>query len=140
MLPVVFILMVLTVFSIWGCSPKNTVVPNYNEFIMQIDSIQHPSSVFLGSNLPIKFYGMIGPNGCYTFSRFSPSLKNKTINITVYGKQEESTSCGTTTSYLNGGTLTVTHLDTGRYVIHVSQPAPPDIYDTVHVRLRSPVK
>jgi hypothetical protein len=135
LLPVVISVMMLTAFSFWGCNPNNSDIPNYKEFIMQIDSIQHPSSIPLGRNLTIKFYGTIGPDGCYTFSRFSPSMQGRNINVTVYGKQSDATSCDTAVSYLYGAALNVTQLDTGRYIIHVSQPVPPDIYDTVYVQL-----
>lgn len=129
------VMLLVAVFSFWGCNPDNTDYPNYTEFVMQIDSIQYSSSVLLGRNLNIKFYGTIGPNGCYTFSRFDPSLQGRNINITVYGKHSDATTCDTATSYLEAATLTVAQLDTGRYIIHVSQPVPPDIYDTVYVRL-----
>ncbi len=136
LLPVAIALTLFASFTFWGCNPNNTDYPNYTEFVMQIDSIQHPSSILLGRNLNIKFYGKIGPDGCYTFSRFAPSLQGKNINITVYGKHSDATSCDTATSYLDGATLAVTQLDTGRYIIHVSQAEPPDIYDTVYVHIR----
>jgi len=125
----------LMAFSFLGCNPNNKAVPKYTEFMMHIDSIQHPSSLPLGQNLNIKFYGVIGPDGCYTFSRFSPSMQDRNINIIAYGKHSDATSCDMAISYLEGATLTVNQLDTGRYIIHVSQPNPPDIYDTVYVQM-----
>ncbi len=125
----------LMAFSFWGCNPNNTDIPNYTTFVMKIDSIQHPSSVLLGRKLDIKFYGTIGPNGCYTFSHFDPSLQGRNINVTVYGQHSDATTCDMAVSYLNGAMLSVSQLDTGRYIIHVSQPNPPDIFDTVYVRM-----
>ncbi len=127
----------LLAFSFWGCNPNNKDIPNYTEFMMQIDSIQHPTIIPLGRNLDIKFYGTIGPDGCYTFSRFDPKLdeNNKVISVTAYGKHSDETVCDQSISYLEGATLSVSQLDTGRYIIHVFQPVPPDIYDTVYVRL-----
>jgi len=133
---VAIIMMVLFAFSFWGCNPNNTDIPNYTTFVMRIDSIRHPSSIFMERNLTIQFYGTIGPDGCYTFSHFSPSMKNKNINVTVYGRHVDETTCNDAISYLNGATLDVAKLDTGMYIIHVIQPSPPDIFDTVYVKMR----
>ena len=136
LLPVILITMVLVTFSFWGCNPNNTDIPNYTTFVMRIDSIHYPSSIFMERDLNIKFFGTIGPDGCYTFSHFSPLLKNKNINVTVYGRHVDKTTCNDAISYLYGATLDVAKLDTGRYIIHVIQPSPPDIYDTVYVKMR----
>lgn len=136
LLTITVVVTMLAAFNFWGCKPDNNNYPNYTEFVMHVDSIQHPSSLYLGSNLSIKFYGEIGPDGCYTFSRFSGKMQGREIQVTAYGKHEESTACDTAISYLYGATLTVSQLDTGRYVIHVFQPSPPDIYDTIYVRMR----
>jgi len=136
LLPVAILVMVLFAFSFWGCNPNNTDIPNYTTFVIRIDSIQYPSSIFMERNLNIKFYGTIGTDGCYTFSHFSPTLKDKKITVTVYGKHIAKPICDQAISYLNGATLDVAKLDTGRYIIHVIQPSPPDIFDTVYVKLR----
>ncbi len=136
LLPVVISVMVLVTFFFWGCNPNNTDIPNYTTFVIRIDSIQHPSSIFMERNLTIKFYGTIGTDGCYTFSHFSPSFKNKNITVTVYGRHIDKTTCNQSLSYLNGATLDVAKLDTGMYIIHVVQPSPPDIFDTVYVKMR----
>ncbi len=134
--PVAIIVMVLFTFSFWGCNPNNTDIPSYTTFVIRIDSIQYPSSIFMERNLTIKFYGTIGTDGCYTFSNFSPTFKDKKINVTVYGRHINKTTCNQSIPYLNGATLDVAKLDTGMYIIHVIQPSPPDIYDTVYVKMR----
>ncbi len=117
-----------------SCRQDTYDLPKYTEFVMQIDSIQMPSTLKLGQSLKIKFYGTIGPDGCYVFSRFDPKAEGKTITVTAYGKHEEKSVCPDVISRLEGALLEVNLLDTGRYVVHVSQPSPPDIYDTVTVR------
>ncbi len=121
------------VLFLGSCDTTSYDIPKYTEFVMQIDSIQMPSTIKLGQRLDIKFYGTIGPDGCYRFSRFAAKADNKTISVTVYGRHEEKDLCNEAVSYLNGGLLQINMLDTGRYVVHVSQPKPPDIFDTVYV-------
>ncbi len=118
-----------------SCKQDNLNLPKYKEFVMQIDSIQMPATLKLGQSLKIKFYGTIGPDGCYVFSRFAPKAQGKNITITVYGKHEEKSVCPQVISRLEGGLLEVNLLDTGRYVVHVSNPNPPDIFDTVTVKM-----
>jgi hypothetical protein len=134
------LLVILSVFLLSGfllvngCDNSPYDLPQYTEFQVHVDSIEHPSHIFLGQNLTIKFYAMLGPNGCYTFSRFDAKISGNMLNIAVYGKQEKSDVCNDGISYLYGGTLQVNRLDTGMYIIHVNQPVPPDIYDTVYVK------
>ena len=123
------------VFFFGSCKQDNLNPPKYTEFVMQIDSIQMPATLKLGQSLKIKFYGTIGNNGCYSFSRFAPKAEGNTITVTAYGKLEEKDVCAEVISRLEGGLLEVNLLDTGRYVVHVSNPNPPDIFDTVTVRM-----
>ncbi len=121
-------------FFIGGCDDDSYDIPEYTEFQVQVDSIEYPSSIFLGQNLTIKFYATLGPDGCYTFSRFDATLTDNLIDVTVYGKHEQRDICTDAISYLYGSALDVSRLDTGMYIIHVNQPYPPDIYDTVYVK------
>ncbi len=130
----IFLMVLGSFLFMESCDTTSYDIPKYTEFVMQIDSIQMPSAIKLGQRLDIKFYGTIGPDGCYRFSRFAAKADNKTITVTVYGRHEEKNVCNEAVSYLNGGLLQVDMLDTGRYVVHVSQPNPPDIFDTVYVK------
>ncbi len=127
--------LLVSILFLGSCKQDHWDVPKYKEFVMQIDSIQMPSALKLGQSLKIKFYGTIGPDGCYVFSRFAPKAQGKNITVTVYGKHEEKNICPQVISRLEGGLLQVNLLDTGRYVVHVSNPNPPDIFDTVMVRM-----
>ncbi len=116
-----------------GCKLESSN-PNYSEFAIQVDSIQHPDTIAIGKMLNIKFYGTIGPSECYSFSRFSGVVNGQQIDIAVLGKYKNGqNTCATVMQYLNGDSLGVTLVSSGKYVIHVMQPTPPDIYDTVYV-------
>lgn len=126
-------LFLTVIFMVNGCKLDNPSNTHYTEFVIQIDSITHPNTVKLGSSLQIKFYGTIGPDGCYSFSRFDGGVEGKTINVTVYGRKSDEDVCTQQVQYLSGATLNVNQLDTGRYILHVHQPFPPDLTDTVFV-------
>lgn len=119
-------------FLIGGCSLGNST-PNYTEYAIQVDSIQHPDTITYGSTLTIKFYGEIGPSTCYSFSRFAGNFLGTMLNVQVLGSYANSQSCAASMQYLNGDTLAVNQLQPGNFVIHVLEPSPPDIYDTVFV-------
>lgn len=119
-------------FLVSGCK-LNSPTPNFKEFAIQVDSIQLPDTVELGKTLYIKFYGTIGPNGCYSFSRFAGGINGKKIEVEVYGKYLQQSGCPQQVQYMNGISLRINPVDTGAYFVHVMEPRPPDIYDTVHV-------
>ncbi len=128
------------VFMLNSCKLDNPSDMQYTEFVMQIDSILYPDTVRVGNFLPIQFYGPIGPNGCYSFLRFSGSVNNRDINITAYGKKLDGDICTQKPQYLNGVILSVSQLEKGTYIIHVHEPNPPDLIDSVYVRGYAPLK
>lgn len=126
---------IASLFLLGGCklnSPSSG--PSYTEYAIQVDSIQSPDTIALGKSLNIKFYGKIGPSTCYSFSRFVGGVNNHNINVAVYGKYQSGLSnCTDSLQYLNGKELSVNLITSGPFIIHVYQPAPPDLYDTVYV-------
>jgi hypothetical protein len=120
---------------LWGgCKLNGPSGPNYTEYSIQVDSIQHPDTISLGQQLPIKFYGKIGPSTCYSFSRFVGGVNNHDINIAVYGRYQSGLSnCVDSVQYLDGRQLSVNLITSGPFIIHIYQPSPPDLYDTIYV-------
>lgn len=117
-----------------GCKLGNSS-PTYTEFAIQVDSIQYPDTIVSGTAQYIKFYGTIGPSTCYSFSRFVGGVTNQQIDIAVLGKYTNNESnCASAVQYMNGDSLGLHLTTTGTFVIHVQQPTPPDIYDTVYVK------
>lgn len=123
---------------IGGCKLSSTG-PSYTEYAIQVDSIQYPDTVTYGNPLIIKFYGTIGTSTCYSFSRFAGNYASNQINVQVLGKyMNNQSNCATALQYLNGDSLAVTQYNSGNFVIHVLQPSPPDIYDTLYITKASP--
>lgn len=124
----------VSLFFLGGCNLKNTASPTYSEYAIQVDSIQYPDTISAGQSLNVKFYGNIGPNTSYSFSRFVGGVSPNGIGVAVYGKYLAGQSnVVDSTQYLDGKVLTVTPNVNGNFIIHVYQPNPPDIFDTVYI-------
>lgn len=120
-------------FLLGGCKLGNST-PGYTEFAIQVDSIQYSDTVQYGQPLIIKFYGTIGPSTCYSFSRIIGSVSNNQADMKVLGKYtNDQNNCKSDPQYLDGNSVAVTQYVPGKFIIHVMQPSPPDIYDTVYI-------
>ena len=102
-----------------GCKKKSNETV---EFIMAVDSIAHADTIPLGEVLEIRFYGVIGPNDCYSFSRFEPAFGPTNMQFTLYGKEVKRDDCAGSVQYLNGGGIGITDATAGEWTITVLQP------------------
>ncbi|MDP3442532.1 MAG: hypothetical protein Q8T08_06675 [Ignavibacteria bacterium] len=94
------------------------------EYLIKVDSIQLADTVKLGENFTIKFYGIIGENGCSSFSRF---ITDKTANeyaVQVIGKRKVGPQliCTEILPLLDGKTTTFTADSIGSVKIKVINP------------------
>lgn len=129
----------VSMFLMGGCKLSSSS-PNYTEYAINVDSIQHPDTLNYGSSLVIRFYGTIGPSTCYEFSRFVGNVSTSQINVQVLGKYSDESNCASEMQYLDGDSLTVNQIDSGNFVIHVFQDSTADISDTVFVRSTTKAK
>ena len=103
-----------------GCNKKNE--PEKVEYIIQIDSIQHADTVKAGEVFEIRFYGPLGYNDCYEFSRFLPEFGQNSMYFTLYGEQTIKDDCTGNPKYLNGQGAGIQDLTEGEWSITVYQP------------------
>lgn len=121
-LSIVFGLLVL----LWsGCDKDNG--PSTEEFIIQIDSMVHVDTITAGELLSIKFYGTVGPDGCYEFDRLLPEyiqVETTTgeLSITAFGIHTFLDICPQSTVYMNGNELVVSEIPAGTLVLKAIQP------------------
>lgn len=120
-------------FLMGGCNVGSSGL-SYKEYTIQVDSIQAPDTITLGDTLIVRFYGTIGDDGCYSFSRFVGGVTDRNIDVTVLGKYAMGqNACPSGMQYLNGVGLKVDPVSPGPNIIHVHESTPPDIYDTVFI-------
>ena len=121
---IIVVLSVLT--TLWsGCDNDNG--PDTEWFIIHIDSIVHVDTITFGEILSIKFYGVIGPDGCYAFDRLSPEYiqidaTTGELTTTAFGIRTFEDVCPQDSVYMNGSELLVSDIPLGNLEIKAMQP------------------
>jgi len=110
----------LLMFSWSGCDSNKG--PDTEEFIIQIDSIVHADTITVGETLSIKFYGIVGPNGCYAFDRLMPEYTDGELATTALGIQTFQDLCPDQEVYMNGSELVVSDIPAGTLIVKALQP------------------
>ena len=128
----VFAIMIGLTAIIWsGCNDNS---PNTEEYIIQIDSIVHPDTINFGEDLSIRFYGPIGPDGCYAFDRMEPEYVEDELLVTIYGIHTDNDVCTQAAVYMNGDELRVSEVPAGDLIIKAIQPDGSNITQNVFVK------
>jgi hypothetical protein len=120
---IVSVLLLVVYFST-GCKKEEDTT---NEFLVKIDSIQMADTIDFGSALDVNFFGLIGTNDCYSFSRFEQVQAvvgdpDNSIRIQTYGKFEDNGNCQPATVYMNPVTLQITGMFAGTFRVLAIQP------------------
>lgn len=104
-----------------SCEDKDE--PNYESFLIQVDSIQVSDNITINEPFDIRFYGIIGTNGCYQFSQFETEKQGNNIIIKAWGKFDKGSNiCPTVMVYLDNEKLNYQFDEKGTYTIKVMQP------------------
>lgn len=124
----------LALFS--GCFSSCKKDQDYDDFLIEIDSIAIAEPILANRPFKIKFYGYIGHNGCYHFSEFEWEKRENTIMIEVWGKLNlKSTICSDVMVCLNGEELNLELKETGNYNFRVKQPDGTFLEQQIQVKL-----
>ena len=118
-----WILLIFVLLFCWiACTNEKT--SQTEEYVIKVDSVQVAETVTHGSKIVVEFYGIIGPNGCSSFSRFITISQNKTHNITVIGKRNvgENLMCPENLPILNGMKLELVADSVGIYTVEIVNP------------------
>lgn len=112
-------LMLLSILS--SCEDEQE--PNYESFLIPVDSIQIPGNITKNEPFDIRFYGTIGTNGCYQFSKFETEKQGNKITIEAWGKLNKNSSfCSDEMVYLDNEKLNYQIGEKGTYIIKVKKP------------------
>lgn len=114
-----------------GCKKSGTETESY---IIQIDSLVHADTINFGDNLTLKFYGVIGENGCYSFDKFEPEYTTGNLSITTWGLYTKQDMCTEELPYLNGEPIIITDIPAGTITIIAVQAEGPNISQEVFVK------
>lgn len=95
----------------------------HNEFIIKVDSIHFPDTVKSNTPFDIEFFGTIGWDGCYSFSRFYQIINNNDIIVEAWGNYDnKDRKCPAVMVYFDGQKLNATIPVGGIHYIKVTQP------------------
>ncbi len=113
------ILGIILTFSFSNCN-KETVT----KFLIEVDSIVMPDTIYLPELLIVELYGTIGNTGCYEFSKLEFAQSDTTITMEVWGKKTESKNldCPDMLVLLDGMHVQIDFNNPGTYVIEVKLP------------------
>lgn len=75
---------------------------NVQYFKIRVDNINSSDTVSVGDTIKFKLYGVVGNNGCYSFSHFDEYRIGLTSSISVLGKYTPVGVCTHAFVTLNG--------------------------------------
>lgn len=108
-------------FAAAGC---DFLGPEVDEFVIQVDSVQAPGAVSGGAPFEVRFYGFVGPDGCYSFKDFRVSRTQNAADVTVIGQhhQRSGIACADALVFLDGRPLTIEPPVSDPFTLRVRQP------------------
>ena len=122
-----------------GCStePDNSSQLFRNSpqlFRVKVDSIQHATSVALNDTVTLRMYGVIGGDGCHSFSHFKENKQSLRLDIEVWGTRSPARICSAVMVYLNGKQYKFIAYQRGKLYINIHQPDGSVLTDSVLVQ------
>ncbi|MEX1274906.1 MAG: hypothetical protein WEE20_03180 [Bacteroidota bacterium] len=116
-----FTILLISVFA-GGCSTTQGPSTDPVMFQIKVDSLSHAPTVTLGDTADIKFFGVVGTDGCHSFSHFLVIRQPAAVNFVVWGKRSLADACPAVMVYLEGNTYRYVPSQRGMLLIAVHQP------------------
>lgn len=109
-------------------SCKKEIDTEYNYFLIPMDSVAVPDTVKTNKPFDIAFFGLVGTNGCYSFSEFVVQKQDNEIKIEAWGKIKKGAQiCPDVMVYLRGKKMNYSLSEPGEYRLKVKQDEDSDI-------------
>lgn len=103
-----------------GCSKDDE--PTVTDYIIATDSVLHPDTVSVGTEVYIEFYGKVGDNNCYKYLNPVVDFGDDFIEVTLVGQFTNRTDCSGGAVYISPATIAIDQLTQGAWKIIVVQP------------------
>lgn len=117
------------IFLLTACSFCLILFSCHNElytpdsFIIKVDSIHVPHVITSKNPFDIELFGIIGTDGCHSFSQYIYSLGSNCLRIEALGNYDYRAGlCPAIMVYLDGHKLNVTIPLPGIYTIKIREP------------------
>jgi hypothetical protein len=126
------LLPLITVLVVASCSTQPNTEPV--QFIVKVDSMSHPSFAATSDTITIRLFGIIGPDGCHSFSRFEDTGQPLRLDLTVWGQVSSATACPAAMVYRNGKEYKLVATEQGWLSINIHQPNGSILRDSIIVK------
>lgn len=95
----------------------------YTLYKIKVNEISLADTISVGDSLSVKFWGLVGTDGCHKFEEFETKLIGNDLHITLWGtKPNFETACPAVMVYLDGKEFKTTFNQSGNYKIIIHQP------------------
>ena len=102
-------------------------------FQIGIERVECAHEAVVGDTLHLRFWGLIGSDGCHEFAHFRTERDSFSVDVAVMGVVQPMTGCPEVIVMLGGQELSVHPLYEGDLTVVVHQPGGSVLVDTVHV-------
>ncbi len=121
----------LAALSAGGCD----LFQHTSHFIIRVDSIVAPRNVARTDTLRVRFYGSVGPDGCWSLDSVERQTTSSTLDVTFRGAHDERSGieCTQMLVYLDHGEQVAPPL-TGPFIITAHEPDGSRLTRTVTVQ------
>lgn len=118
----VFFLLVFS-FLFFSCGKKQEKTVTFEEYIIQVDSISVADTVKLNKHFFAQFWGIVGEDNSYEFSRFIVKEDSLKTSLTLVGKHHlQKKSTDSTTVFLKDKTFKLQAKKAGKMKIEIVNP------------------
>jgi hypothetical protein len=105
----------------FSCEDPNA--PDYEYFMIKVDSIQIPEIILANETFEIQLFGLIANSGCSQFSEFKTGKQGENIIIEAWGKRNKNAVvCPGVEVYLQKEKLLYRISEKGKYTLKIKQP------------------
>jgi hypothetical protein len=130
----IWITFVIVLAFFLGCKTESEPDrPTY--YIIKVDSVIYRNWAVWGDTMSFKLYGVVGTNGCCSFSHFEEVIQPSQVDLTVWAGRSSSSVCPAVMVYLNGKEYRIVATPSmAPFVLVIHQPDGSVLRDTVIVK------
>lgn len=127
-----YILIIFPLAIFFSCSTEPE--KDYINYLVRVDSLRHPQSAYLNDTITFRLYGVIGTDGCHSFSHFESQTNPLELDLKVWGKVRSlGSACPAVMVLLEGKEYKFQAKERGIFRINIRQPDGSVMKDSVFV-------
>ncbi len=120
-------------FAVFPIDMAGTAAMSPQLFQIGIDRLDCADEAAVGDTLSLRFWGLVGSDGCHEFAHFITERDSHRLDVTVMGVVQPLGGCPEVMVMLGGEELQVYPLYKGDLTVVVHQPGGSVLVDTVRV-------